>query len=68
VDIWIERLGDIPWGALAFVLLLLYGGFLLITSQGAAVKFEDLAGALAVGSGLHGIGHGIRTHGRPVRH
>ena len=60
---YIEMFSEVPWGAIAFVLLVIYGAWLLVSGQGG-VKYEDLAGAIAVGSGLHGIGHGIRNHGR----
>jgi hypothetical protein len=53
---------DLPIGHLAFVLLALGG---LAWTRWGALSPGDYVGAVAAGSGLLAVGHGIRHHRRP---
>jgi hypothetical protein len=53
---------DLPIGHLAFVLLALGG---LAWTHWGELSAGDYVGAVAAGSGLLAVGHGIRHHRRP---
>jgi hypothetical protein len=50
-DRWIDRIADIPWGVIAFIVVLI----LLLTHD---LKADDITG-LGTAAGLLGVGHGI---------
>jgi hypothetical protein len=56
-------LADLPWGVLAF-LLLVVGGLVWTLGWSQDLSAGDYLAAVGTGSGLLAVGHGIRTRGR----
>ena len=61
-----ERIADIPWGIILFVFIVIVGAIGVWIDK--TLPLNDYVSAVAVGTGLHGIGHGIRTHRRSQQH
>jgi hypothetical protein len=60
-DAFDHYLADLPWGVFVFILLAI-GGF--VCTVLGHLDVGTYMGALASGSGLLAVGHGIRTRGR----
>ncbi len=58
----LERLADIPWGLILFLFIVVAGAVGVWIDR--SLPLSDYVSAVAIGTGLHGIGHGIRSHGR----
>jgi hypothetical protein len=59
----LERFADVPWGIIVF-LLVAFGGLVAVIALPDRVSVGEYLGSVSVGAGLHGVGHGIRTHRR----
>lgn len=61
-EYWFDRIaGDLPWGVLIFAAVAVGG---LVWSLSGQLDPGAYLAAVASGSGLLAVGHGIRTHAR----
>jgi hypothetical protein len=58
---WIATLDSVPWGLVVFILVAI-GGLVALVLPPTDLTLGEYLGAISVGAGLHGVGHGIRQH------